>query len=766
MRHNKNRLSIKYLSNRRYRLKGRIKLFYTVLFFLLTSMVQAQENTISSSDFNIDKTKIQLETIKLHLKKNQIKYNDLEKVRGAVSDIESHAKICIKQNTKELSQLNALSTGTSTQALLKTIKKTDDYLDQAKNKTRQTLADCNLLLYEAKKLKKAIDRTTHDNKSSYNFLKTAPLWDIQDKSSLFALPQYDFSKLYQRMGFKTLLSHQIISELLIRILFYLSLAYFAYRFVSHFFKKNTLTKQLLKPLRMYLPLILVFSMSYLYLTARFNGIYPAPLLSNILKHLSYFFGFLLFIKINYVLFSYKKKPNSKHAFYHVIQGATVLAVAFISHTFLYIISPAEITKTTTLSAYILIYLIFIVTVFIWTLNHSLQLILKYKYCSHLQYRLIKGVNILFFSGLIISVFFGYGAFSSFVIDHTIKTYLLLFVSFESIYLIWTYAHVLNDKTAPLCIRFHRWAGLKPKKILIEVSILKFLLTLILMHYFIQLFVTLWDMPGYYLTSTLDFLESGLYLFNMQINLLAIFRGLTVFCFIIISGRLLGAFFARKNTNFEQKNARITIVTLTNYLAFIMGALISLMVIGINLSGFALVASALSVGIGFGLKGIAADLISGLILLLSKPLRPGDYIEIKEVEGFISKIRLLSTEIRTLSKTNIILPNSFLLSQSVTNYTYKNKLTRSTTYIMLEDAADVKRTKKIMLDVAKKHPDVHQEKDNQPEVIVDLRPDKSAMHIVLTLWCIIKDADNRYRINSDINAKVLAAVEKAKIPLKL
>ena len=326
--------------------------------------------------------------------------------------------------------------------------------------------------------------------------------------------------------------------------------------------------------------------------------------------------------------------------------------------------------------------------------------------------------------------------------------------------------MLSDKTDPLAIRFHHWAGLKPKKVLIEVSILKYLIIIILSHYFFQMSVTLWDLPGYYLSASLDFLENGLFLFNLQIDLLAILRGLTVFCFIIILGRLLGAFFTRKNTYSEQKNARTTIITLTNYVAFIVGTVSALMVIGINLSGFALVASALSVGIGFGLKGIASDLISGLILLLSKPLRPGDYIETKGVEGFISKIRLLSTEIKTLSQTNIILPNSALLSQSVTNYTYKSKRTRSTTYIMLQHAADVKRAKKIMLEVAQTHPEVHQDKNNEPEVIVELRTDKTALQIVLSLWCIIKNADEKYRINSDINDKVLSAIQKADIPLKL
>jgi small-conductance mechanosensitive channel len=745
-------------------LKGCIKLFYFIFFLCFATVASTEDN--SNNDFDFNKARTQIETIKLHLKQHTIKYTDLDQVADTVSTLADQAKACIKKNAKERSQLEALSSSNNAPLFSKSDDQTDDYLEQEKIKANKNLSDCNLLLYEAEKLNKKIEHEKSTNRTAYTFLKTPALWETKDISSLFTLPQYDLKKLYHLTGLETFESKQMISDVLIKIFFYLVLVYLAYRICSHYLKTNALTKQFIKPLRLYLPFIFVFSMALMSFNTLLKNIYPPPLICDITAHLNSFFIFLLFAALNQIFFSYRKKPEKKHLITKITYGAVILICSLLSNKIIQLISPTIIHATSNLSAYTLIYLTFISILFLWTMHVGLQLAQKYKYLTPIQSQLTQGASILLFMSLVLVACLGYSDFSLFFTEHLMKFCLIIFVFLELAYFIWTYARILSNKEDPLSIRFHRWAGIKPQKTLVEMSILKYLLIIMLTHYFFQVSVILWELPGYYLGSSLDFLENGLYLFNMQINLLAIFRGFTVFCFIIISGRLLGAFLTRKNTNFDQKNTRTTIITLTNYVAFIVGVLISLMVIGINLSGFALVASALSVGIGFGLKGIAADLISGLILLLSKPLRPGDYIEVKGVEGFISKIRLLSTEIKTLSQTNIILPNSSLLSQSVTNYTYKNKLTRSTTYIMIKDAADVKRTKKIMLDVAKRHTEVHQDKKNKPQVIVDLRPDRSAMHIVLTLWCIIKNADDRYRINSDINAKVLAAVEKAEIPLKL
>jgi potassium-dependent mechanosensitive channel len=746
-----------------HHLKKYATLFYSALLVLFFCNAYARANT--SDELNITQAYAQLKNISQQLKAKTIQYDDLEKTSDIIENLKKQAESCTKQSKQELSQLDALSdnsTGNTTSAI---VSKTD-FLEQKEAELKETISNCNLLYYEAKKLQKAITLAADHNNLAYNFSKTLPLWEVPDKTSLFNLPHYNLSLLYQLTGTSNIPLDRFFYELLMQILLGIFIAYMLYRVWTYFFKKKKLAALLFKPLRIYLPLIWFFSIVELSLENLLKNISPTPLIINLVQYTNAFFIVLLFIQINQILFAYKKKPPRQRLIQRISTGATLLLIMLSISSLIQLFSPSATLTAASISLYNILYLSLLSVVFLWLLRTALQLALKYKRCTPLKQQLIEGTNSLVFLSLIIAATLGYSAATLFITEHIIKTYFLAFIFLETIIVIWTYARILNDNTDPLSIRFHQWVGLKPNQSPVEVSVLKFLLVLAVIRLFAHFFLILWKLPDYFLSNILDYLKNDIYLFDLHINLIGVLRGLAVFCFIIILGRLLGAFFAHKNTAFAQKNARITIITLTNYMAFIFAVLISLMVLGINLSGFTLVASALSVGIGFGLKGIASDLISGLILLLSKPLRPGDHIEIKGTEGFISKIRLLSTEIKTLSESNVILPNSSLLSQSVTNYTYKNKLTRTTTYIMLKDIADVKRTKALMLAVAKRHPDVHQEKKKKPEVMVDLRPDKSAMHIVLTLWCIIKDADDRYRINSDINAKVLAAVEKAEIPLKL
>ncbi|MDF1678688.1 MAG: mechanosensitive ion channel [Legionellaceae bacterium] len=746
-------------------MKGLIKLL-CYAFFLITAATITHAEVDLHHDFDVKQAIRKLDALQMRIDNDTIKYKQVDTLKETVITISKQAEHCIKINKKNLLQLDELSSSTDRSEKLSNEQKTTDFLTQEKIKTRETLSDCKLLLYEAHKLEKKIKHTADQTRISHTFVKTLPLWKVDNKQTLFTLPQYNLPKLYELVGVGLYISHAKLATLLMKLLCVLLIAHLVYRPVSKLLKRHKRTTPLTKPIIRYIPLMLTFWVIVKFLLFYSKNIYPPPVLVDITKNIRNSFGLLFFIDINYILFSYKKKKTIKHQAQKIRQSAIMLTLLLVLANIISLLSPAEVITAYNISGFLVVYFLLITTVFLWGLNASIELCLHYKLFSQLTSQLIRWISFLFFTSLAALAGIGYNIAAIFITDHIIRTVLLTFGYSEIIYFIWTYSRILNDKTHPLSLQFHQWVGLKPSKNFIEVTIIKFLLVLGFTRAFINFFLWLWDLPAYYLSNILDYLENDIYVFDIQMNLLGILRGLATFCTIIILGRMLGAFFARKNAAFEQKNARITFITLTNYIAFIIGVIAALLVIGINLSGFALVASALSVGIGFGLKGIAADLISGLILLLSKPLRPGDHIEIKEIEGFISKIRLLSTEIRTLAEANVILPNSALLSQSVTNYTYKNKLTRTTTHIMLKDIADVKRAKALMLKVAKNHPDIHQDEKNKPEVMVDLRPDKTAMHVVLTLWCIIKDADDRYGINSDINAKVLAAIEKAEIPLKL
>jgi small-conductance mechanosensitive channel len=116
--------------------------------------------------------------------------------------------------------------------------------------------------------------------------------------------------------------------------------------------------------------------------------------------------------------------------------------------------------------------------------------------------------------------------------------------------------------------------------------------------------------------------------------------------------------------------RYTIARLANYFLMTVGVLIALkQAFNMDLTSIAVIFTALSVGIGFGLQYIAADIASGFILLFERPIRIGDRITIGEDEGDVQSINLRTTVVTTNDRISIIVPNSRLVSQRVINWSY-------------------------------------------------------------------------------------------------
>ena len=113
------------------------------------------------------------------------------------------------------------------------------------------------------------------------------------------------------------------------------------------------------------------------------------------------------------------------------------------------------------------------------------------------------------------------------------------------------------------------------------------------------------------------------------------------------------------TNMEP-SLRLSVATLFGYVTFIFAMVVGLSAAGLDLSKIALVAGALSVGIGFGLQNIVNNFVSGLILLFERPVRVGDYIKVGSTSGFVRSIRIRSTEIENDERASVIVPNSTLL----------------------------------------------------------------------------------------------------------
>jgi len=150
----------------------------------------------------------------------------------------------------------------------------------------------------------------------------------------------------------------------------------------------------------------------------------------------------------------------------------------------------------------------------------------------------------------------------------------------------------------------------------------------------------------------------------------------------------------------ESGLRNTFKTLIGYVGLVIGIMVGIGTLGFPLANLAIVAGALSLGIGFGLQSIVNNFVSGLILLFERPIKVGDWIVTSAGEGIVKKISVRSTEIETFDWASVIVPNSELVTSPVTNWTHKNRYTRLIIPVSVSYSADPEEVTALLLKEAK------------------------------------------------------------------
>lgn len=201
------------------------------------------------------------------------------------------------------------------------------------------------------------------------------------------------------------------------------------------------------------------------------------------------------------------------------------------------------------------------------------------------------------------------------------------------------------------------------------------------------------------------------------------------------------FFSRRNID---RGVRDAIKKLIHYAIVLIGFMVALSFLGVRLQNFVVLLGAFGVGIGFGLQDIVNNFLSGLILLFERPIKVGDGVLIDGEYGTVTRIGLRSTVVQSLDESELIVPNSQMISQKVTNWTLSNRRVRLVIPVGVAYGSDLEKVLTILFEAGKEHPDILEDPTPTP---LFRQFGNSSLDFELRVW--ISNIDNRPRVQNEL-----------------
>ncbi|MFT5504941.1 MAG: potassium efflux system protein [Gammaproteobacteria bacterium] len=380
-------------------------------------------------------------------------------------------------------------------------------------------------------------------------------------------------------------------------------------------------------------------------------------------------------------------------------------------------------------------------------------------------RIIRSLIILVLLSSMVVEWIGYSNLSTFILIG-ISGSILAWVLAESLANLWTdFLDSFDDGEFAWQQFFRNKIGVQPGEYIPGSIWFRFIFSVVLWSAFTITILKIWGLSDQGLLFIRNLVIEG---FNAGPVHIVPSKVLTAILLFAVMLSLLGWLKRRLerswlNRSRMDRSSKESLISLTGYIGVIFAFLIGLSVAGVELSNLALIAGALSVGIGFGLQNVVNNFVSGIVLLFDRPVKTGDWIVVGETQGYVKKIKLRSTIVQTFDRADVIVPNSEFIASQVTNWMHNDSMGRVKVPIRVSFGTDPKQVEKLLLDIAQQHPMViSQSLSVDPPRVLFLKFDDSALGFELR--CFITDIDYCMLVLSDINFSIFEKFAEAGIEI--
>lgn len=387
-----------------------------------------------------------------------------------------------------------------------------------------------------------------------------------------------------------------------------------------------------------------------------------------------------------------------------------------------------------------------------------------KYVPWLQQFRLYILGTIALLAAIVALWLGYRNFFVFLFNGTFGTLFVLLVGWLLLKIPSEVFDGLDEGHAQWQKKLRKRLGIADGKIvpgliwlrLVHASVVFLLMGLALLH--------LWGMSSQSMHLMLTKVMNGIQIGSFTLEPMRILAGLLSLAVLISLTHLIKSSLANhwlRRTNMT-RGAKETTVTIAGYVGLTLSILISLSIAGIQFTNLAIIAGALSVGIGFGLQNIVNNFVSGLILLFERPIRKGDWIRVGATEGYVRDINIRSTVIQTFDRSDIIVPNSELIANQVTNMMLSNQYGRVIIPVSVAYGSDPETVLATLRAVGEAHPAVLREYGELKVQVFFRGFAESALSFELR--CLIKDVEKQMAVTSELNVAIEKAFRAAKIDM--